>query len=569
MNAKEQISLFDNIFIEQAEYIKDEAFIKWSATHPNEENIIKKLSQSGAKVITGPRGCGKTTLMLKVYNRLLVKRGKIAFPIYVNFKFSLKMEPLYHTKSNATYWFTQWLLLKIYIGFLESLKKLKVTVMNNLFLEKDVNKIIRQIEIGDIESIDTSKVLTVELLEMHIKEILEQLNKTHCVLLLDDAAHAFSTEQQKDFFDLFRQLKSRFISPKAAIYPGITVYSSSFHVGHDAEEIDVWLKPEDKGYLEFMIALLQNRLSDENFMLLIGDIELLNILCFSCFGIPRALINMIQSIFSADENYDVFSKSNYNIANVKKAVKESFSRTENIFLSLKVKLPVYLNFIERGKIVFDNMVEGLKTYNKGKESDKQAVVVAVKHPIPKELEKVFSFLQYAGLIMYRQKLNKGEKGVFDLYTVHYGALIERNAFIGKQNISVGELALSLQKRSSQEFKRTTADNLVGSSDYGTVFTFSLPNCPKCDTPRASENAKFCLECGAQLKSASLYQGLINNDIAELQLTKSRIQNIKNESSIRTIKDILMDNGGVELRKVNMIGEIWAQRIMALTEEYLV
>jgi len=397
--SKEQIPLFDNIFIEQAEYIKDEEFIKWSANHPNEESIIKKLSYSGAKVITGPRGCGKTTLMLKVYNRLLSKKVKTAFPIYVNFKLSLKMEPLYHTKSNATYWFTQWVLLKIYVAFWESLKKLEVEAIDNLLSEADLNKIIRQIEIGDIDVIDTSKVLTVELLEMHIKDILEGLNKTHCVLLLDDAAHAFSTEQQKDFFDLFIQLKSRFISPKAAIYPGITVYSSSFHVGHDAEEIDVWLKPEDKGYSEFMSSLLQNRLSDENYKLLMGDEELLNILCFSCFGIPRALINMIQLIFSANENSEKFDKSNYNITNVKKAVKESFSRTENVFLSLKVKLPIYLNFIENGKIVFDNMVEGLKIYNKEKEVDKQAVVVAIKHPIPKELEKVFSFLQYAGLIM--------------------------------------------------------------------------------------------------------------------------------------------------------------------------
>jgi len=153
--------------------------------------------------------------------------------------------------------------------------------------------------------------------------------------------------------------------------------------------------------------------------------------------------------------------------------------------------------------------------------------------------------------------------------VHYGALIERNVFRSEKNISTKNLSISLEKRSSQEFKRITADNLVGTPDYRTVFTFSMPNCPKCNTPRATENAKFCLECGTQLKSASLYQGLINNDISELPLTKNRIENIKKESSVRTIKDILMDNGGTELRKVNMIGETWAQRIIAFAEEYLV
>ena len=479
------------------------------------------------------------------------------------------MEPLYHTNKNATYWFTQWVLLKIYTGFLESLNKLDFNLNENLFSKEIIDKLIKNIEVGDTNNIDSDLALTVDLLESHIKQVLEDLNKSHCVLFLDDAAHAFSTEQQKDFFDLFRQLKSRYISPKAAIYPGITVYSSSFHVGHDAEEIDVWLKPDDEGYLNFMGTMLKNRLSIENYNLLNADQDLLKILCYSCFGIPRALINMIQSIFYNDENGEIFSKTNYSITNVKKAIKESFSKTENIFLSLKIKLPVYLNFIERGKIVFDNMVEGIKVYNKGKSSEQQAVVIAIKHPIPKEMEKVCSFLQYAGLIMHKQKLNKGEIGIFELYTVHYGALIERNSFIGKQNISSSDLAISLSRRSSKEFKRITVEKLVGTSEYASVFKFSLPNCPKCDAPRASENAKFCLECGTQLKSSSLYEGLIDNDIEMLPLTKNRVNSIKNDSNIKTIKDILMDNGGVELRKVNMIGEVWAQRIINYAEEYLV
>jgi predicted AAA+ superfamily ATPase len=84
----------DSRFIEQAEYIPASDFIEWSSEHPNEQAILKKLSQGGAKLLTGPRGCGKTTLMLKSYNQLLSKSRAGAFPIYVNFKSSLKLEPL-------------------------------------------------------------------------------------------------------------------------------------------------------------------------------------------------------------------------------------------------------------------------------------------------------------------------------------------------------------------------------------------------------------------------------------------------------------------------------------------
>ena len=83
--SKNAFEYTDNIYIEQAEYIQEASFKKWSATHPNEDIIIKKLSQSGAKVITGPRGCGKTTLMLKVYNRLIIKNSKKSFAYLCQF----------------------------------------------------------------------------------------------------------------------------------------------------------------------------------------------------------------------------------------------------------------------------------------------------------------------------------------------------------------------------------------------------------------------------------------------------------------------------------------------------
>jgi len=85
----------ENIFIEQAEYIDEAAFLKWGIEQPDENTIIRKLSQGGAKLITGPRGCGKTTLMLKTFNKLCADSKATSLPIYVNFKTSLQLEPLY------------------------------------------------------------------------------------------------------------------------------------------------------------------------------------------------------------------------------------------------------------------------------------------------------------------------------------------------------------------------------------------------------------------------------------------------------------------------------------------
>lgn len=84
------------------------------------------------------------------------------------------------------------------------------------------------------------------------------------VILIDDVAHSFSERQQEDFFDFFRAIKSRTTSPKTAIYPGIAVHSESFHVGHDAEQIDAWGKPSGQKYVAFMLSLANKRLVGTN-----------------------------------------------------------------------------------------------------------------------------------------------------------------------------------------------------------------------------------------------------------------------------------------------------------------
>ncbi|MDR3565532.1 MAG: hypothetical protein P4N59_29410 [Negativicutes bacterium] len=556
-----------NIFVEQAEYIAIDAFRQWNIEHPDETVIIRKLSQSGAKLITGPRGSGKTTLLLKTYYKLCNSTENHSVPVYVNFKSSLKIEPLYRKNSNAVYWFNQWLLFKIYQGIYKTLNDMGFDGQPNYlrYKKQDVDSFISKIELGTIDTIKGDIGLTISILEEEIQKVLQQLGKNHCVLLLDDAAHAFSSEQQRDFFDFFRQIKSRHISPKAAIYPGVTTYSSTFHVGHDAEEIDIWIKPESVGYLDFMIGLLKQRLPAEVFDILIAKIDLLEILCYTAFGIPRALLNMVQTFYKEEDKNEV----KYDRTAVLKAVRNCLNQSMSIYLSLSNKLPIYEKFITNGELIFTRILDAIKEYNKGKSETEQTVVIAINKPLPAELSKVLSFFQYSGLLMPRGDLSKGNKGVYELYSVHYAALVERNAFVAKKSITTMNLAISLKKRNAHSLKRVTPNSLIGTEDVADFFPLSLPPCQVCGAPRVSEHAKFCLECGSQLKIASIFESLIKNDISVLPLTSRRVNAIKKHSLIRTVKDILMDNGNKELRKVPQIGPHWAKEIISYAEEYLV
>lgn len=554
----------EKVFTEQAEYIDSANLENWHIEHPNEKLIMKKLCQGGAKLLTGPRGCGKTTLLLKAYNEM--RHRKDVFSVYVNFKTSLKIEPLYRKNTNGSYWFNQWLFLKIYKGIFKSLRDYEIADSIDLvFNEKDIDSYINKIELGIVDEISTvNELLSISILEDEIKKILSVRGMSSCVLLLDDAAHAFSKEQQYDFFELFRNIKSREISPKAAIYPGVTNFSASFHVGHDAEEINVWIKVTDDDYIEFMTKLLQKRFPAEIFLQLTKDKDLLNLICYSSFGIPRALLNIVHNLWKGKKSVEMDCSRN----GILKSIRQVNGLFMNIYKSLEEQLPIYKEFVKKGDGIYETLLESLKQYNKEKDFFNQAVEVGIKKPIPVELDKVFNFLQYAGLLMYARELSRGENGRYAIYIINYGFLIEKNVFGGRTNIKNVELATALKTRNMHEYKRFTIESLLGEGDIRDMFPFSLPPCPKCHTPRISADTKFCSECGEKLVTPSLFEELVKNDISKLPLTSHRVETIKQNSTIRTIRDILMDKDHKELRGVPQVGAYWTNRIFSYAEEYI-
>lgn len=555
------------IFTEQAEYLSGNSFRRWSISHQNEADTLRKLTHAGAKLITGPRGCGKTTLMLKAFNKLISSPDGNGFPVYVNYKSSLKLEPLYRNNTNAAYWFNQWIMLKVVSGVYHSLAELDIQELVFRLSKDQVAKNIELLEMGRIDLLN-DKEDQVTLSDIHdlAEHLCEITSKSRFILLLDDAGHAFSSEQQKDFFEFFRQIKSKRISPKAAVYPGVINYSSSFHIGHDAEEIDVWVKPNSDGYLDFMHSLLKSRFDDSVYTSLISEEKNLNLMCFAAYGIPRALLNMISSVCNEDDDgkisVDLSAKSTL------REIKNSYDSTYGIYDSLKIKLPMYRNFIDTGSIFYDQMLRIVKEFNKGSDVMKQSSIVAINRPISAEMEKVIGFFQYAGLLSPRGISNRGGKGVYELYELHYAAIIDRNIFFSSRAISVEKYVEAFKKRPNHYYPRHSESSLMSGVNFDEAFSLALPPCEVCKSPRVSDKAKFCMECGAKLKDASIFEDIVNQDIENLPITRGRADSIKKSSKIRKIKDVLMDHENKELRKVNMVGPIWARRIRGYAEEFI-
>lgn len=563
------ISDSGDVFVEQAEFLDASDFDAWAEQHPNERQILQKLCRGGGKLITGPRGCGKTTLLLKAYRNLSKPESK-SLPIYVNFKSSLRLEPLYKQNANATYWFHQWMVLKCYSGLVNSLTEMNLDGLNELpFVHKEIKVLTEKLELGsETSDLDKIKVLSLESLSSLIETILSINGKARCVVLFDDAAHAFSSEQQRDFFDLFRRLKSKQLAPKAAIYPGITVSSPSFHIGHDAEEVAVWIDPYSAEYLPFMRSLLSKRLPASVYKELAAKSELLDLVCFGAFGMPRALLNIVRSFYEENSNEYLEFKTNFTSQNALTAIRRSYENTVRLYSSLRYKLPMYANFLATGEELLEEMIRAIKSYNSAKSPDRQSVSIAMGSEPSNELERVIGFLEYSGLLMFHKPVSRGVKGRFQVYYVHSGGLIDRNALLGRKSVSADSFSSSLKKRHAHEFTRVTPSKLLKVESLAERLTLDLPPCENCGAPRASESAKFCLECGSPLTAISTFRLLAKTDISELPISARRVDRIKQHSKIRTVGDILLDHDKKKLRGVPRIGPYWARRIFSYAEEFL-
>lgn len=559
---------FEVNFIEQAEYIDSEIFAELTIEHPEEEAILRKLMGGGAKLLIGPRGCGKSTLMLKAFHQMLNGAGLQTLPVYVNFKLALKVEPLYSKGANAPFWFKGWLTLKVIEALHITLEKIDGIDIPDFFPKKElVERTLVKIEAGTTEEAEIDN-FSINFLQRIIHEILERNDINRCVLLIDDAAHAFSEKQQEDFFDFFRAVKSKSISPKAAVYPGITSHSPSFQVGHDAEQIDVWVKPYGEEYEEFMLKLARKRFQGTPINLVDENIEDIVFLAYCSFGIPRAFLGMLRAIYNSPESYfnSDGSLSKTKVLSLSRSGKEMSHR---VYSSLEAKLPSLKSYVENGAFIYRALLDSIKDFNSGKIRAEQTMQFGIRSPLDPNLEKVVSFYQYAGLIMPIGEFSRGENGVFVVFELHIGDLVTDNAIVGRRTKSIALFLEVLRAKKNSAWPRTFSNKILEVTKLtGSDFKISLPQCQVCGKERPTPEAHFCSYCGSRLKSSSAYEHLADQDISVLEISSAIKDRIKKNSQIRKVRDILIDSSREQLMKIKYIKKARAVKIVGAAEEYV-
>mgnify|MGYP006076633141 CR=1 FL=1 len=291
-------------FIIRTEDIRLEDILSLFVGTERDLSLIAALKSPNPLIIEGSRGTGKSFL-LRVCEQEQIENFETerVLPVYISFIKS----SLLHAKNPEQ--FQHWMLARICSRLLRSLYSSGLLGSTPRALQllaggevKNATKATRLEEIAKAyeESfrtpgieIDDTGIPEVEELRDTIQDLCSELNIRSFNLLFDEAAHIFRPEQQRQFFTLFRDLRSPYITCNAAVYPGVTVYGSTFEVAHDARIESLHREITDKAYLGQMREIIFKQ-ADSNLQKAIErNGANFDALAYAVSGNPRLLLKTV------------------------------------------------------------------------------------------------------------------------------------------------------------------------------------------------------------------------------------------------------------------------------------
>ncbi|MFB2814884.1 hypothetical protein ACE014_13665 [Shewanella xiamenensis] len=546
------LSFFDSSeYEERADYLSVEQLLSWTANSEHFKYIQKKLIQVGAKLITGPRGTGKTHQMRCAYNTC-INDEKLPLPIYITFNHYLRLETYLHDRSNALDIFHAWVLCKISYAVIDNFD----VEYKYDFLNKDnLLRFIKDMELNRYEENynEIISTINISITQDLIHRAIEKNGRKRAVLFLDDAALTLTRDYMIEFFDIFRSIKSVKISPKASVYPGTTQYGPRFHVGQDAEQVSIWMDVQDKDYIPFMNTIIDRRFQNE---LNIHE-AILKFLMFASFGIPRSYITLIRSFVEFDKGKNQQQRINSIIQ----------SRCDNIieeYLSISGKIKQYGSFINVGNDFLFGLINSVKEFNyenydKKGDDFKKNIIVGIED-VDDKAERMIKFLIEAGLLFEMSMVSHGQERKLRRFVPHLALLIKEKALIKSRGFNVNQIVNVLSGPSEKHPIRRKFNRIV-SEDVLARIKIDLPACVNCGTARIAEGQKFCHICGRELVDGSIFKECMKKKLCELPFTEFQL-NVIDICGFKTVEDVLISDNTIEiLKKVKYVGPKYAEKIV--------
>lgn len=418
---------------------------------PTEEDkeILKKLKSETPVLLVGSRGVGKSFLFRMAEAQLNDDfQSEKILPVFVTFRKASLLQSGNHNQFQA------WMISKICSDLQHTLRRcgklasingsmsvlLGASVTNQ---KSELEKVIERFETSwknPGESIDDSHVPSLDDFINVVQDLCEDLDIKRIVLFIDEAAHVFYPQQQREFFTLFRDLRSPYIKCNAAVYPGVTVYGDAFEPLHDAEKISLNRSVSDVGYIETMKKMVLKQAKDSALVTKLSKRgENFSILAYAAGGNPRHLLKTVEMAHDLDSN------------SVNKVIREYYREAlwaEHSHLS--EKYPGYAKLIDWGRdFVEKDVIPEIKAKNdKALAKDATTPTSAffwIHRYAPQEVKESLRLLEYTGIICEHSSGMRATRGeIGSRYEVNAGCLFAQEAVPAKTAFSIAK-RLSIKK----------------------------------------------------------------------------------------------------------------------------
>ncbi len=527
-----------------------------------------KLLARGAKLLVGPRGTGKTHIMRYTYVQAMKHPDK-PLALYSTFNRYLNLEPLLKKQPDARQRFHSWVLAKLIVSAFDWLADAgqDETILSKadpLFRRADLMQLIARLERGTGEEPyeELGHRLTVDHVLKAVQAVLDFSHRSRAVLLLDDAALSLADEYLVAFFEIFRQLKTELIAPKASVYPGSTQYGPTFHASHEAEEVHLWLSVEDAEYSQIMGDIATRRLLPEQIASINSDV--LELLKYLSFGVPRTYLRLLRELLSSRQR-----SAQQQVNGIIEAQTE-LMRAE--YDSLRIKLKQFVSVVQAGGDLFDKVVHDIAATQSADTTIRNIVLGLQQEQNRSPLtERMLRFLVEVGLLYPLQSVSHGPDRKYDRYIPHLAFLWKRGAF-GRSSWSTG-LTVCMQAPSAKHPVRREISTLLRATGLARI-KLDLPPCQNCGTERINESQRYCHQCGEELVAASMFEECMKLPLGKVpEISKAMIRRLHEDTQLRTVGDVYASqNASGDLQRANYVGPVRAgeiiRKVESVIEEFL-
>lgn len=550
-------------FEERADQLSTEEIYSSLADGDILKKARQKLLATGAKLLIGPRGTGKTHLMRYTYAQALLSKST-PLVLYSSYNRYLHLEPLLKKTPDAIKRFHSWVLARILLSVFDYLHDLSsdgqfLKDLDPIYDEDKLRELVSLLERGSgVELYESyGQLITVDHVIRAVRSLTARVKRSRAVLLLDDAALSLSDQYLVAFFEIFRVLKVEGIAPKASVYPGTTQYGPAFHASHEVEEVPLWLSVEDPGYSTIMGDIAHRRLSSEQQKNISSDI--LELFKYTAFGIPRVYLRLLREFFS--------ESGGTSQSKVNKIIEQQVALIGAEYDSIALKLKQFSSVIKIGRSFFSNAVIEISEFQ-NKDLTKRNIVLGLLQSEERTplADRMIKFLIEVGMLYPLQSVSHGHNRKYDRYIPHLAFLYQGGAFKdGRRNTFRG-LPDLMSAATAKHPLRREFKSLLSSRELADL-KLDLPPCQKCGTQRFNDSQQFCHNCGEPLVGSSLFEECMKLPLSEVPgISETLIARIHLDTNIRSISDVVISqNASGELQKATYVGPRRAEAIIKKVE----